>query len=315
MDKKPLIAIVGPTASGKTALSVELALKIDGCIVSADSMQVYRHMDIGTAKPTMEERKGVSHYLMDCIMPNTDFNVAIYSKMAHEAIEKILSEKKMPILVGGTGLYVDNIIQNIKLTEMKTDYILRNFLEKTAMQKGNEHLHSILSEVDMEAALRIHPNNVKRVIRALEVYYSTGKTITEQQENSKKGENPYDTIVFMPAWERDELYERIDRRVDMMFESGLVKEVSTLMEYGYTKDLNSMQGIGYKEVFEYLEGNITYDALVELIKKNSRNFAKRQMIWFKKNHSIIKLDPHADMLSQVGEKLYPWMEENGYKTV
>lgn len=309
MIKKPLIAVVGPTASGKTALSVEIALKVNGEIISADSMQVYRHMNIGTAKPTEEEKKGIRHYMLDCIMPNTDFNVAVYAKMAREAIDKIVECGKVPVLVGGTGLYVDNIIDNIYLAEMKTDYVLRAFLERTAKQKGNEHVHSMLSEVDMEAALRIHPNNVKRVIRALEVYYSTGKTITEQQRESKKGENPYNTIAFMPDWKRDELYERIDRRVDMMIQQGLVDEVKRLAEYGYSKSLNSMQGIGYKEIFEYLEGKISLDEAITLIKKNSRNYAKRQITWFKRNDKIIRLNPKEDMLCQAMKYIEPWLSE------
>ncbi len=298
MEKMPLVAVVGPTASGKTALAVELAQRLNGEVISADSMQVYKYMNIGTAKPSYAEMCGITHHIMDCIAPDTEFNVAVFSKMAKDCIEKISMQGKMPILAGGTGMYIDNLLQNIKLTEMKTDYILREFFERTAKQKGNEYVHSMLSEVDMEAAMSIHPNNIKRVIRALEVYYLTGMTITEQKKNSKKEESPYNDIVFMPDWDRDSLYKRIDMRVDNMINDGLVNEVKTLIRMGYTRDLNSMQGIGYKEVFDYLEGKTSLEDTIDLIKRNSRRYAKRQLTWFNRHGSIVRLDPNGDMTEQ-----------------
>lgn len=298
MKKIPLVAVVGPTASGKTALAVALAQRLDGEVISADSMQVYKYMNIGTAKPSYAEMSGIAHHVMDCIMPDTEFNVAVFSKMAKDCIEKVFMQGKMPILAGGTGMYIDNLLQNIKLTEMKTDYNLRKFFERTADQKGNEYVHRMLSEVDFEAAINIHPNNLKRVIRALEVYYSTGKTITDQKKNSKAEESPYNDIVFMPDWDREALYKRIDMRVDNMINDGLVNEVKTLIRMGYTRELNSMQGIGYKEVFDYLEGKLSLEDTIDLIKRNSRRYAKRQLTWFNRHGSIVKLDPHGDMVEQ-----------------
>lgn len=298
MEKMPLVAVVGPTASGKTALAVALAQRLDGEVISADSMQVYKYMNIGTAKPSYAEMSGVVHHVMDCIMPDTEFNVAVFSKMAKDCIEKISMQGKMPILAGGTGMYIDNVLQNIKLTEMKTDHNLRKFFERTAAQKGNEYVHKMLSEVDMEAAMSIHPNNIKRVIRALEVYYSTGKTITDQKKNSKTEESPYNDIVFMPDWDREMLYKRIDMRVDNMINDGLVNEVKTLIRMGYTRELNSMQGIGYKEVFDYLEGKVSLEDMIDIIKRNSRRYAKRQLTWFNRHGSIIRLDPSGDMADQ-----------------
>lgn len=298
MEKMPLIAVVGPTASGKTALAVALAQKLNGEVISADSMQVYKYMNIGTAKPSYAEMCGVPHHIMDCISPDTEFNVAVFSKMAKDCIEKISMQGKMPILAGGTGMYIDNVLQNIKLADMKTDYILRKFFERTAEQKGNEYVHRMLSEVDLEAAINIHPNNIKRVIRALEVYYLTGMTITEQKKNSKKEESPYNDIVFMPEWDRESLYKRIDMRVDNMINDGLVNEVKTLMRMGYTRELNSMQGIGYKEVFDYLEGKTSLEDTIDIIKRNSRRYAKRQLTWFNRHGSIVRLDPQGDMVDQ-----------------
>ncbi len=313
MKKMPLVAVVGPTASGKTALAVALAQRLDGEVISADSMQVYKYMNIGTAKPSYAEMSGVVHHVMDCIMPDTEFNVAVFSKMAKDCIEKIFLQGKMPILAGGTGMYIDNLLQNIKLTEMKTDYNLRKFFERTAAQKGNEYVHRMLSEVDFEAAMNIHPNNIKRVIRALEVYYSTGKTITDQKKHSKAEESPYNDIVFMPDWDRETLYKRIDMRVDNMINDGLVNEVKTLIRMGYTRELNSMQGIGYKEVFDYLEGKLSLEDTIDLIKRNSRRYAKRQLTWFNRHGSIVKLDPQGDMVEQamayINEKFAENMNE------
>ena len=286
MEKMPLVAVVGPTASGKTALAVALAQQLDGEVISADSMQVYKYMNIGTAKPSYAEMCGITHHVMDCIMPDTEFNVAVFSKMAKDCIEKISMQGKMPILAGGTGMYIDNVLQNIKLAEMKTDHILRNFFERTAEQKGNEYVHRMLSEVDFEAAMSIHPNNIKRVIRALEVYYLTGKTITDQKKNSKLEESPYNDIVFMPNWDRETLYKRIDMRVDNMINDGLVNEVKTLIRMGYTRDLNSMQGIGYKEIVWALRGDMPLAEALELLKRNTRHLAKRQLTWFRANDKI-----------------------------
>lgn len=308
--KIPLVVVAGPTASGKTSLSISIAKKYDGEVVGADSMQIYRHMNIATAKPTPDEMDGIYHHMIDIIDPDEEYSVAHYSKAAKECIYDIASRKKLAVMVGGTGLYIDNVVQNITLTESETDLKLREKLFAEAEINGNEAMHKKLEMVDPESAKNIHPNNIRRVIRALEVYYTTGKTFTHQIENSKKIESDFDTIIFMVDWNRDELYRRIDMRVDIMDEMGLYDEFCSLVKMGYTKRLNSMQAIGYKELFDYSRGMCSYKEALELIKKHSRNYAKRQLTWFKRNPNIIMLDPSKDVEKQCFDAIDIWIKNH-----
>lgn len=285
-QKKPLIVIVGPTAAGKTSLSIELALEINGEIISADSMQVYKYMDIGTAKPTLEERKGVKHYLIDEVEPDQEFNVAKYKELADKYINEILSKNRLPIMIGGTGLYVDTVINNIQFSETICDWEYRQQLTETAKTKGNEYVHKMLEEVDPDAAARLHPNNLRRIIRALEVYKYTGVPISKHQEESVKKPSPYHTAIIGLTMDRQRLYERINKRIDIMLEQGLIDEVKKLMDMGYTKELTSMKGLGYKEIIDYLNGKTTLDEAIEILKRDTRRYAKRQLTWFRRNENI-----------------------------
>lgn len=299
--KIPIAVIAGPTASGKTSLSIAVAKRYDGEVVGSDSMQIYKHMNIATAKPTKEEMDGVAHHMIDIIEPDEEYSVAHYAKAAKECINDIYARGKLPVMAGGTGLYTDNVLQNITLTETETDFALREKLSRKADEIGNERMHKRLEEIDPEAAKNIHPNNIRRVIRALEVYYTTGKTFTDQIENSKKEECIYDSVFFMIDWDRDELYKRIDLRVDIMAEQGIYDEFLSLIERGYTRNLNSMQAIGYKELFDYYRGLCSFDEALALIKKHSRNYAKRQLTWFKRNKDIILLNAKGDINAQCFE--------------
>ncbi len=283
---KEVIVIVGPTASGKTNLSIELAKRLNGEIISADSMQVYKHMDIGTAKPTPEEMQGIKHYLIDEIMPDEEFNVVKFKELAEKYIEEILAKDKQPILVGGTGLYISSLINNINFSETETDWELRELLNKEAEEKGSEFIHNKLKLVDPVSAENIHPNNVKRVIRALEVYYQTQKPISYHNEKSREIPSKYKFILLGLNMEREKLYERINKRVDVMLENGLVEEVKRLVELGYSEAITSMQGIGYKEILWYLRNEISLDEAIDIIKRDSRRYAKRQITWFKRIKEI-----------------------------
>jgi len=286
--KPKVIVIVGPTASGKTDLSIRLAKELNGEIISADSMQIYKKMTIGTAKPTQEEMQGIIHHMIDIIEPNESFNVAKYKEMAEEKIEEILSKGKQPIIVGGTGLYVDTLVKGIEFFDIENDFEYRNKLEEETKLKGIDWLHDKLKKVDPVAAENIEKNNVRRVIRALEIYKVTGKTKTELDKESVKG-SKYDYYVFGLLWDREELYKRINLRVDIMLEMGLIEEVKSLIQNeGFSK--TSLQGLGYKEVIEYIEGIISYEEMIEKIKMETRRYAKRQMTWFKKNKNIVWLD-------------------------
>jgi len=286
--KPKVIVIVGPTASGKTDLSIRLAKELNGEIISADSMQIYKKMTIGTAKPTQEEMQGIIHHMIDIIEPNESFNVAKYKEMAEEKIEEILSKGKQPIIVGGTGLYVDTLVKGIEFFDIENDFEYRNKLEEETKLKGIDWLHDELKKVDPVAAENIEKNNVRRVIRALEIYKVTGKTKTELDKESVKG-SKYDYYVFGLLWDREELYKRINLRVDIMLEMGLIEEVKSLIQNeGFSK--TSLQGLGYKEVIEYIEGIISYEEMIEKIKMETRRYAKRQMTWFKKNKNIVWLD-------------------------
>ncbi len=287
--KRPLIILTGPTAVGKTSLSLSLAKELDGEIVSADSMQVYRYMDIGTAKIREEERQGIPHHLIDVLDPWEDFNVVRFQKMAREALEEIWERGHIPIVTGGTGFYIQALLYDIHFTENNEDSSLRKDLENYARENGAEALHSRLAEVDEKAASQIHFNNVKRVIRALEFYYQTGKKISEHNEEERKRTSPYDFKYFVLNDEREHLYAGINRRVDLMMEEGLVEEVQKLKEMGCDSTMVSMQGLGYKEILSYLEGECTLDEAVYKIKRDTRHFAKRQITWFKRERDVIWL--------------------------
>ncbi len=290
MGQKPkVIVIAGPTASGKTALSIELAKKINGEIVSADSMQIYKEMDIGTAKPTKDEMENIKHYLLDFVSPEERFSVAQYQELAQKKIETILKNGKVPIVVGGTGLYIDSLVYGIKFEQTNTDMEYRSMLEKIAETDGLETLYNKAKEIDPTAMKKISPNDKKRIIRVLEIYKQTGKTKTEQEIESRKQEIPFDYKVFILEMDRDKLYEKINLRVDMMLEQGLIEEVKQIYKkYSYFP--TAMQGIGYKEVVEYLKNEISKEEMIEKIKQETRRYAKRQITWFKKDKNWKKIN-------------------------
>ena len=294
MKKPKVIVICGPTASGKTKLSIELAKTIDGEIVSCDSMQIYKDMNIGTAKVTKEEAQGVKHYLVDFISPDQRYSVANYKKDATNAIEEILKKGKVPIVVGGTGLYVDSLIYNIDYAEIETDLEYRKKLEKIANTEGLDKLYEMAKKIDEKATLAISCNDKKRIIRILEIYHSTGKTKTEQEIESRKNEIPYNYIVFAINMDREKLYDRINRRVNIMLEEGLIEEVELLLKK-YKEFPTAMQGLGYKEVIEYINGHITKEEMIEKIKGETRKYAKRQLTWFRKNKQTIWLNGLDDI--------------------
>lgn len=287
MKKIPLIVIAGPTASGKTSLAVEVAERVGGEVVSADSVQIYKYLDIGSAKPTIEEMRGIPHHLIDCVDPQESFSVADFTERAHRCIADIYSRGKIPILAGGTGLYINSVVNDIDFEEEQVDEGLRAELWKTADEKGAQYMLDMLSEFDPEAAERIHANNLVRVIRAIEFYKTTGVPISVHQAKTREKESRYAPCIIAIEHDRDKLYERINMRVDIMMQSGLIDEVRGLVKMGYRKSLNSMKGIGYKEVMDYLRGFMTLSELTEVIKRMSRRYAKRQITWFKKDPRVI----------------------------
>lgn len=288
--KKPLIILTGPTAVGKTALSVKLAKVINGSIISADSMQVYRGMDIGSAKVTKEEMGGIKHYLIDVLEPDEEFHVVRFQQMAKEAMAEIYQEGKIPILTGGTGFYIQSVLYDIDFTSQQEDIAYRERLEQLAKEQGNEALHAMLQEVDPVSAEKIHANNVKRVIRALEFYEKTGMPISEHNEKEAAKESPYVFCYFVLNDDRQRLYDRIELRIDQMLEQGLVDEVRKLKEKGYHKEMVSMQGLGYKEILAWLDGEISYEEAVYILKRDTRHFAKRQLTWFRREKDVIWVD-------------------------
>ncbi len=290
MTKKPLIILAGPTAVGKTALSVRLAELINAEIISADSMQVYRGMDIGSAKITAEEMDGIPHHLIDILEPEDEFNVVRFQKMAKEAVENIIERGKVPLVVGGTGFYIQALLYDIDFEENDGDITYRRSLERLAGEKGGEYLHCLLREADPGAALQIHPHNTKRIIRALEFHKQTGRKISEHNAREKQKHSPYHYVYFVLTDERSRLYERIDRRVDKMMEQGLSEEVRALKERGVRRDATSMQGLGYKELYACLEGEYPIEEAVRIIKRDTRHFAKRQLTWFKRERDVIWID-------------------------
>ena len=300
-EKKPLIILTGPTAVGKTKASIGLAKAIGGEIISADSMQVYRHMDIGSAKITKEEMADVPHYLIDVLEPEEEFHVVRFQQMAKAAMTDIYSRGKIPIIVGGTGFYIQALLYDIDFTENEGDSVYREKLEAFAKEKGAAYLHGQLAMVDPKSAEEIHANNIKRVIRALEFYHQTGQKISEHNERERQKESPYQFCYFVLNDRRECLYERIDQRVDQMIRNGLVQEVQTLKERGCTKQMVSMQGLGYKEIFSYLEGDCSLEEAVYIIKRDTRHFAKRQLTWFKRERDVIWVQ--KDELNYDDEKL------------
>ena len=288
--KKPLIVLTGPTAAGKTELSIALAKKLNGAIISADSMQVYKYMNIGSAKIRPEEMQGVRHYLVDVLDPREEFHVARFQQMAKEAMDEIYRNGQLPIVVGGTGFYIQALLKDIDFDESSGELPCRKELEETARREGGAVLYERLKQVDPESAEAIHPNNVKRVIRALEFYQETGQPISVHNKEQKEKQPPYTYAYFVLNDDRARLYERIDRRVDRMVEQGLVEEVRWLKEHGYDRSLVSMQGLGYKELFPYLDGTCSLEEAVEIIKRDTRHFAKRQITWFKREPDVIWLN-------------------------
>ena len=289
MQKSKVIVICGPTASGKTALSIALAKKIDGEIVSCDSMQIYKDMDIGTAKPTIEEMQGIKHYLIGYVSPEQRYSVADYKKDAKKAIKEILEKGKIPIVVGGTGLYIDSLIYEIEYQDIKLDEKYRKQLEDEVKEKGLEELYKKAKIIDEKAMEKISPTDKKRILRVLEIYHATGKTKTEQEIESRKKEVEYDYKVYALNWDRQKLYDRINKRVDIMIEQGLIQEVKQILEK-YSTFPTAMQGLGYKEVVDYLNGIYTREEMVEKIKMETRRYAKRQLTWFRKNKQTIWLN-------------------------
>ena len=288
--KRPMIILAGPTAVGKTAASIRLAKAVGGEIISADSMQVYRHMDIGSAKIRPEEMEGVPHHLVDVLEPEEDFNVVRFQQMAKTAAEEIYARGRIPIAAGGTGFYIQALLYDIDFTENDGDSSFRRELEKTAEEKGGEYLHALLQEADPEAALQIHPHNIKRMIRALEFHHQTGGKISKHNEREREKESPYHYAYFVLTDERSRLYDRIDRRVDLMMEEGLLDEVRFLKERGVRRDSTAMQGLGYKELYACLDGEYPLEEAVRIIKRDTRHFAKRQLTWFKRERDVIWAD-------------------------
>ena len=302
-DKMPVVAVGGPTASGKTVFSVQLAKRLGGEVVCADSMQIYKGLDVGTAKATKEEMEGVPHHLMDFLPPEETFSVADFVEAANREVQAITGRGRLPVLVGGTGLYIESFLNGVRFAEQKTDPALRERLEKEAGELGAQAMHRRLAAIDPDYAATVHPNNVGRVIRALELYYSSGKTMSRQREESLPETPPFDSMVFClaPA-ERSELYRRIDVRVDRMLEAGILEEAKMVWE-NRERYRTAAQAIGYKEFFPYFEGTADLAACTDKLKQASRNYAKRQLTWFRRMENVIWLDPGEGQLVECAEKL------------
>lgn len=303
--KKPLVVLTGPTAVGKTKLSIDLAKALGGEIISADSMQVYKHMDIGSAKITEKEMDGVPHHLIDVLSPFEEFHIVRFQELAKKEMEDIYSRGRIPIFVGGTGFYIQAVTKDIDFTEGEEDKEYREELSRLATEKGNEFLHEMLRNIDPKSAEEIHANNVKRVIRALEFYKENGFPISQHNEEQKQNETPYNLAYFVLNAPRELLYERIDRRVDEMMENGLMEEVQKLKDMGCRRDMTSMQGLGYKEILSFLEGEVPLEEAVRILKRDTRHFAKRQLTWFRRESDVIWVD--KDKFSFDEEKILEYM--------
>lgn len=308
--KQPLIILTGPTAVGKTALSIRLAKAIGAEIISADSMQVYRHMDIGSAKVMPDEMGGIPHHLVDVLEPWDEFNVVRFQEMAKQAAEEIRSRNHIPLVVGGTGFYIQALLYDIDFTETGEDTSYRRKMEELAREKGDEYLHDMLRQVDPASADAIHFHNVKRVIRALEYFHQTGEKISEHNEQERQKESPYQFVYFVLNRERSDLYERIDRRVDQMMEQGLLDEVKKLKAMGCTREMVSMQGLGYKEMLSCLDGEISLEEAVYILKRDTRHFAKRQLTWFKRERDVTWIQADGDEETLLG-RMMPILVEKG----
>jgi tRNA dimethylallyltransferase len=308
--KQKLLIIGGPTAVGKTDLSIELAKKLNGEIISADSMQIYKYMDIGSAKVTKEEMDGIKHHLIDIIEPDTPFSVADFKEYGEKSLINIMEKGKLPIISGGTGLYINSLTCNMTFTEAEKDEDYRIYLESLAVEKGNEYIHNMLKEIDPVSYQEIHHNNRKRVIRALEVFKLTNKPFSSYNAGEDFYNSNYDIYYYVLIMDRQKLYERINKRVDIMMEKGLLDECIRLKEMGYTSDIQSMQGIGYKEILYYLENKISLAQAIEMIKQGSRNYAKRQLTWFRRDKRCIFLDKEIMSNDEILEKVINDIEKN-----
>lgn len=289
-NKTLLVVLVGPTAVGKTEIAIEVAKKVNAEIVSADSMQIYRYMNIGTAKPTKEEQQGIKHHMIDIINPDEDFSAADFQLMANQSIEDINKKNKIPILTGGTGFYINSVCYNYTFSESERDDSFRQELEDQAQKYGKDFLHKKLESLDPVSSKKIHPNNLRRVIRALEVCIKTGKPFSYYEEKTKKQDTPYDLLMIGLTRPREELYQRINKRVILMIQQGLIEEVESLLKMGFDKNLNSMQGLGYRQIIDYLEQKISKDEATDLIARDTRRYAKRQYTWFLRDKNIIWYD-------------------------
>lgn len=305
--KQPLIVLTGPTAVGKTSLSISLAKAVNGEIISADSMQVYKKMDIGSAKIRSEEMQGIPHYLVDVLEPEEEFHIVKFQQMAKKAMEDIYSRGKIPILVGGTGFYIQAVTKDIDFTEAQQENDYRKELEALAEEKGGEHLHEMLRKVDPVSADAIHAHNVKRVIRALEFYNQNGSPISAHNEEQKQHESPYNLAYFVLNMPRELLYERIDLRVDQMMKEGLLEEVSRVKEEGCHRGMVSMQGLGYKEILAYLDGEYPLEEAVRVLKRDTRHFAKRQLTWFRREQELTWVN--KDQFSYQEDQILDYMLE------
>jgi len=289
-DKKPLIILVGPTAVGKTSISVKIAKEIGAEIISADSMQVYKYMDIGTAKITKEEAAGIKHYMLDEVMPDVEFSVSDFQARANNYIDMILSEDLIPLIVGGTGLYINSLAYNLDFTKAISNWKLREELLNKAETFGNQYIYNELMRIDPDSANRLHINDTKRIIRALEVYHETGRPMSSSYNRFREPNPLYDLVMIGLTMDRQLLYERINKRVDLMIEEGLIQEVQNLLDMGYHEDLVSLQGLGYKEIIKYLKGEYTLEEAIDILKRDSRRFAKRQLTWFRRDERISWID-------------------------
>lgn len=308
-NKKPLIILVGPTAVGKTKISIEVAKQLGCQIISADSMQVYKYMDIGTAKITDEEQQGIKHYLIDEVFPNEDFSVSDFQRKANNYIDTIISKNKIPLIVGGTGLYVNSLVYDLDFTNAVSNWNYRDKLLEEIEMFGNEYIYNKLKDVDPESAARIHINDSKRIVRALEVYHETGKTMSSSYDSFRKPSPYYDVVMIGLKMDRTKLYERINLRVDKMIEMGLIEEVRKLLDMGYHDSMTSMKGLGYKEIIKYLEGEYTYNEAIEILKRDSRRFAKRQLTWFRRDDRIYWVDIDEITCEEVVSNIIKYVRE------
>lgn len=295
-EKIPIVILVGPTAVGKTDLSIQIAKNINGEIISADSMQIYKYMDIGSAKITEDEMNGVKHYLIDEITPDTEFSVSDFQKLAKKYIKEIYNKSKIPVIVGGTGLYINSLLYNLDFSKTISNIDYRNELTEKANKYGNEYIYDILKEVDPNSLSRIHLNDTKRIIRALEIYKETGKPMSHFYNNFRERNTDYDVAYIALNMERIKLYDRVNKRVDIMINNGLIEEVQNLLDKGFDKNLVSMQGLGYKEIVSYLEGVFSLDVAIEILKRDTRRYAKRQLTWFRRDENVhwVNIDNFKD---------------------